>query len=287
MTLSMTGFSNLSQTFSYGCLTWEIRSVNHRYLEVDIQTQTEFKGLITDFKNKFKDKLSRGKIYASFTLDGSLSDNTLSINQIVLNQLNQVKLEINQKLDQDSELPLDFILEYPGILSEKKLDLDQVKKDATVVLEKALEHFISSREKEGKALKTILCEKLEQIKIHLNKIIKIAPVSYENYKKRLNDRLNKEMDSIDENRLMQELVYLAQKMDITEETDRLNQHLLTINDIFKTGGVIGRRLDFMMQELNRETNTIQSKSTDAILTQEAVEIKVLIEQMREQVQNIE
>lgn len=289
----MTAFARIQETCDSGSLTWEIRSVNHRYLEPGIKLPEDFKILETDIRKLITQYLERGKIDIGlrYKLDESSSKGAIYLNNDLVRRLAEVEQSVLDIVHEGQKLSVSNILSWPGVITDQQKDLSPLISIALSSLEKALKQLVETRETEGKALSemiTIRCEQIseivKQLRIHRPAMV-IA--MHEKWKANLNDKLQQWSESANESRLEQELAILAQKLDVDEELDRLDTHIAEVANVLKRKEAVGRRLDFLMQELNREANTLSSKSQDSVSTQWSVDLKVLIEQMREQVQNIE
>ena len=249
MIRSMTAFAHQESVTSEGKLSWELRTVNHRYLDVSLRLPEEFRALENNFRNQLQNRLQRGKLEASLRFTAGAKENsTIVVNEPLARALIIACRQIEILTNSPEPLRAVDILRWPGVTLDSPTDLDAVSKQATELLDKTINDLIATREREGKRIADMIDQRCEQIA---------------------------------------ELVLLAQRLDIDEELDRLLAHLDEIVAVLERDEPIGRRLDFLMQELNREANTLSSKSNDTETTQAAVDLKVLIEQMREQIQNIE
>jgi uncharacterized protein (TIGR00255 family) len=289
---SMTAFARVQETCDSGSLTWEIRSVNHRYLEPGIKLPEDFKLLETDIRKLIAKYLERGKIDIGlrYKLDESSTDD-IHLNDDLVRRLRVVEQTVLDIVHEGQTLSVSEILSWPGVITDQQKDLSPLISIALSSLEKALKQLIETRETEGKALGEMITTRCDQISeiVKQLRIHRPAMVTamHEKWKTNLNDKLQQWAESANESRLEQELAILAQKLDVDEELDRLDTHIVEVTNVLKRKEAVGRRLDFLMQELNREANTLSSKSQDSVSTQWSVDLKVLIEQMREQVQNIE
>jgi uncharacterized protein (TIGR00255 family) len=289
---SMTAFARVQETCDSGSLTWEIRSVNHRYLEPGIKLPEDFKLLETDIRKLIAKYLERGKIDIGlrYKLDESSTDD-IHLNDDLVRRLRVVEQSVLDIVHEGQTLSVSEILSWPGVITDQQKDLSPLISIALSSLEKALKQLIETRETEGKALGEMITTRCDQISeiVKQLRIHRPAMVTamHEKWKTNLNDKLQQWAESANESRLEQELAILAQKLDVDEELDRLDTHIVEVTNVLKRKEAVGRRLDFLMQELNREANTLSSKSQDSVSTQWSVDLKVLIEQMREQVQNIE
>jgi len=288
MTRSMTAFSRSSDAQTWGSLVWELRSVNHRYLDVIIKLPEELRSIENELRTRLTRELKRGKIECNLRYQADeIQQAEIQVNEALADEVLKACQLINKKLHQPSELNVIDVLKWPGVLDAPSIDLQPVINSAHQLFDEALNELCESRASEGQRLQALIeqrCSAMQQIvKDERARRPQIVQQTREKLQKKLAE-LKAEYDA---ERFEQELVYLAQKMDVDEELDRLDSHFVEIEKILKTSEPVGRRLDFIMQEFNREANTLGSKSTDINTTQASVELKVLIEQMREQVQNIE
>ncbi len=288
----MTAFARVQETCDSGTLTWELRSVNHRYLEPGLKLPEDFKALEPEIRKLISQYLKRGKIDLGlrYKLNQS-NEGVVRLNEDILHRLRQVEQEVLSIVHEGKKLSVAEILSWPGVIAESENDLSPLVSLALPSLENALKQLVKSRETEGKALQKMIssrCQQIadivQQLKAHRPTMMSAMREKWEN---NLNDKLKTWSESAGNNRLEQELVILAQKLDVDEELDRIDTHIKEVGKVLKRKEAVGRRLDFLMQELNREANTLGSKSQDSQTTQWSVDLKVLIEQMREQIQNIE
>jgi uncharacterized protein (TIGR00255 family) len=288
MISSMTAFAREEYRGELGQLSWEIRSVNHRYLEIFLRLPEELRVLETSVRERLNGRLSRGKLDVSLKYKpASAAEAGLQINQRMVDQLMEAEEELAEVLGVESSLrPLD-LLRWPGVLEEQEQDYTPVKQQAMALLETAIDSLIDSRLREGERLAEIVKLRCDAMLAQVDRVRGLMPDVLENMRNRIRDRLSEVMEELDESRLEQEMALLAQRLDVDEEMDRLETHLVEVERVLETDEPVGRRLDFLMQELNREANTLSSKSNDVEVTRAGVEMKVLIEQMREQIQNIE
>ncbi|MBE9568360.1 MAG: YicC family protein [Proteobacteria bacterium] len=288
MTKSMTAFARIQQNTDAGELVWELRSVNHRYLELHMKLPEDFRASEGRYREILQQRLKRGKVECLLRFNAStLQSGTIEVNQDQAKALVKACQKINNLLHQPSEVDPMEVLQWPGVVQESKLDMKPVLADAETALNAALDELIANREREGKRMAELIlqrCESIQQIVLDTRKNM---PEIQSRYQKKIHDRMEALKIEVNQDRLEQELVHLAQKMDVDEELDRLDSHLQEMRDVLARDEAVGRRLDFLMQELNREANTLGSKSADITSTNASVELKVLIEQMREQIQNIE
>lgn len=288
MTLSMTAFSRQQLDKEWGSLIWEIRSVNHRYLETSVRLPESFRIIENNVRDSIRKKLNRGKVECQLRFQsGELVESELRLNKELIEKLVRANNQINHIADLNSHLTSVEILRWPGVIAVQDVDNDKIKKKALELFDNTLDDLISNRKREGVALKGLLYQRLESIRDIITAIRIKMPEIITEQRKNLLGRLEELKAEFEPTRLEQEIALLAQKADIDEELDRLDSHLDEVERVIDSKGQKGRRLDFLMQELNREANTISSKSIVVDTTLGAVELKVLIEQMREQIQNIE
>lgn len=287
MIRSMTAYSRHETKGEWGVATWELRSVNQRYLETYIRLPEQFRSLEPVIRERLRARLTRGKIECNLRFDLDPAYQTeLILNKELAQQLVQAANWVKLQSDEGEINPVD-ILRWPGVMSAKSQDLDAVGSELMASLEIALDDFITTREREGSALKVLIEQRLEGVIEEVGKVRARMPEVLVWQRERLMSKLEEAAIQLDNNRIEQELIMLAQRIDVAEELDRLEAHVKETYSILKKKEAVGRRLDFMMQEFNRESNTLASKSINAEVTNSAIELKVLIEQMREQIQNIE
>jgi uncharacterized protein (TIGR00255 family) len=286
---SMTAFARCEQRTELGELIWELRSVNHRYLEPSLRLPEELRQLEGSVRERLGQLLSRGKIDASLRFKPSTaSQGNIEINQRVAAQLLAAADHLNQQLGRQLEPPsLMQLLQWPGVVEQQQTDLSPLLEQALALLNEALAQLIANRQREGVQLAELIRQRCSALRGQVGRVKQQMPEVIQAQRSRLQERLNELQGELEPGRLEQELVILAQRLDVDEEMDRLLAHLHEVESVIQRREPVGRRLDFLMQELNREANTLSSKSNDLVITQCGVEMKVLIEQMREQVQNIE
>ena len=288
MMLSMTAFSRQQADKEWGSLIWELRSVNHRYLETSVRLPESFRGLENVIRDTIRKKLNRGKIECQLrfqVVEASQSD--LQLNKELIAKLVRANDEINQIADLDNQLTSAEILRWPGVVADQDVDADTIEREAIDLFTSALDDLVSSRVREGEALKGMLNQRVVSIREIVASIRQKIPEIICGQRKNLLEKLEELKAELEPTRLEQEIAILAQKADVDEELDRMDSHLKEVERIIESNGQKGRRLDFLRQELNREANTLSSKSIVVGTTLGAVELKVLIEQMREQIQNVE
>lgn len=287
MIYSMTAFARLEVKKDWGDAVWEIRSVNQRYLENFFRLPEQFRGLENTLREKLRQNLTRGKIECALRIETKKQTNAeLNLNKELANQVIQSLQWIKTQAG-EGEINLTDVLRYPGVVEAQEQDLDAISQDLLTAFDELLKDFIAMRGREGEKLQAIIQQRLDAISVEADKVRSQMPAVLQWQRDRLLQRFEEAKISLDPQRVEQEMILLAQRVDVAEELDRLQMHVKETTNILKKGGAVGRKLDFMMQELNRESNTLASKSINADITASAVELKVLIEQMREQIQNLE
>ncbi|MCK8187814.1 YicC family protein [Erwinia amylovora] len=287
MIRSMTAYARRETKGEWGSAAWELRSVNQRYLETYIRLPEQFRGLEPVVRERIRNRLTRGKIEVNLRFDADpRAQSALVLNEKLAAQLVQAANWVKMQSDEGEINPVD-ILRWPGVMSAEEQDLDAISAQLLTALDAAIDEFIIARESEGAALKALIEQRLQGVSAEVIKVRAHMPDVLKWQRERLLSRLEDAQIQLENNRLEQELVMLAQRVDVAEELDRLEAHVKETYNILKKKEAVGRRLDFMMQEFNRESNTLGSKSINAEITASAIELKVLIEQMREQIQNIE
>jgi uncharacterized protein (TIGR00255 family) len=284
---SMTAFARHEIKGEWGNAVWEIRSVNQRFLETYFRLPEQFRGIEPVLRERFRKALNRGKVECNlrFTANPAAKGN-LTLNTNLADQLMTHAKTLSDSLDQASINPLE-IMRWPGVMEAEETDMNAVQADILAGFDQALADFIAARAREGENMAALIDQRLDGIVAQSEKVKAHMPEIIEWQRNRIIEKFKDAGIEPDSGRVEQELVLLAQKMDVDEEIDRLFSHVKETKSTLKKGGPQGRRLDFMMQEFNREANTLGSKSINADITNAAVELKVLIEQMREQIQNIE
>ncbi|HTO17876.1 MAG TPA: YicC/YloC family endoribonuclease [Pseudomonas sp.] len=287
MVHSMTAFARSERAGAYGTLSWELRSVNHRYLEPHLRLPDSFRDLEGPVREALRQGLSRGKVECTLRFTEAGSGQTLQVDRERAAQLITAAEEVAALIRQPAPInPLE-VLGWPGVLVGDAADPQALNAAALELFGEALAQLREGRAREGAELARLLEERLDAIRAEVATLREQVPQMLGLQRQKILDRFAELRLEADSQRLEQELVMLAQKSDVAEELDRLNTHVGEVRRVLKSGGAAGRRLDFLMQELNREANTLGSKAYDPRSTQAAVNLKVLIEQMREQVQNIE
>ncbi|WP_336367362.1 YicC/YloC family endoribonuclease [Marinobacter sp. C2H3] len=288
MIRSMTAFARQDASGEWGTLTCEIRTVNHRYLEPAFRLPEALRELETPFRDTLRSVLGRGKVDVSMRLQATdAAAKGFEINDDIARSVNDAANHINRMLDNPAHISALDILRWPGVLSVPEQDFGEAKAAAQSLFEATVKALVDVREREGERLRPLFDERLSAMAERVAEVRGRMPDLLAAQEAHLRERFEKAQVELDPERITQEMVLLAQKSDVAEELDRLDAHIAEVRDTLNSNDAIGRRLDFLMQELNREANTLSSKSLDAAVTRAAVDLKVLIEQMREQVQNLE
>jgi uncharacterized protein (TIGR00255 family) len=284
----MTAYAGNEARIGDSTLNCELRSVNHRYCDITIKLPDHFRFIEADLRSLIAAKINRGKIECSLSVKKQPKDAqhfNININAVI------ALLAATDQIEEQMQASLSFsaldVLAFPGIQQEPTTDKSHLNEEITHLVKQTLTQFLEVREREGAQLKVLIEERCIKMQGFVALASKRMPEVLLLIRNKLTDRITELVVQPDFDRLEQELVFLAQKLDITEELDRLDTHVTEVLRVLKEKDPVGRRLDFLMQELNREANTLGSKSTDKEMTQIAIELKVLIEQMREQIQNIE
>ncbi|XSG85128.1 MAG: YicC/YloC family endoribonuclease [Methylohalobius sp. ZOD2] len=288
MVYSMTAFSEHEGRTPQYTLRWEIRSLNSRYLDLILRLPDNLRFLEPEIRKQIGGRLNRGKVECGLKLGPSTDASfAFELNRPVAEAVVRALSEIDPLLEASAPVSPLEVARWPGVLQEAGMDRQAVEAAALESLEAALEKLLTMRQREGAQLAQFLRQRCEKIRRQVTQARQALPQALPQLRDKLLGKIREMTQSPDFDRLEQELVYLAQKWDVTEELDRLDTHLEEVDRLLTQDHPIGRRLDFLCQEMNREANTLAAKSASTALTQYAIEIKVLIEQMREQVQNIE
>ncbi|MBG6558249.1 YicC family protein [Pseudomonas aeruginosa] len=287
MVHSMTAFARVEQAGTHGTLSWELRSVNHRYLEPHLRLPDAFRDLEGAVREALRQGLSRGKVECTLRFAEETAGKSLQGDQERARQRGAAAEGVAALIRQPAPLDPLAVLAWPGVLVADSADPQALNAAALEAFGQALEQLKAGRSREGLELAKLLNDRLDAMLVEVGNLRELVPTMLANQRQKILARFAELKAELDPQRLEQELVLLAQKSDVAEELDRLATHVGEVRRVLKAGGAAGRRLDFLMQELNREANTLGSKAFDPRSTQAAVNLKVLIEQMREQVQNIE
>ena len=288
MILSMTGYASQEHNTKNGVLLIECRSVNHRYLELQLKLDDNLRLFEATARELIQAKLGRGKVDIRMNMIREASMNTApQLNHTVLQQIAESAKTAAQYFPHTQAVNMLDILRMPGVMVAEALDADALEADFKQVLNQVLQHLIDARAREGEKLKAVILDRLQQVEQHVTKVKPMMPALIQQYQTKLTIKLQEATNGHDDDRIRQEMVLYAQRIDVDEELSRLDSHISEVKRILQAGGSVGKRLDFLMQEMNREANTLGSKSVAVETSQISMELKVLIEQMREQIQNIE
>lgn len=287
MIQSMTGFARAENSGEWGELTWELRSVNHRYLDVHLRLPEGLRGLEPDIRDQVARALGRGKVDCSLRLQEAQRQDRLEVDADRLSAVARVCEQVRQSMPEAASPDSLSVLQWPGVLKQAQVDNEALGAAALDTLKTALKGLAEARAGEGERLEEILRDRCDGIAERVRQVRARLPEVRVNWEEKIRSRLDELDQPVDPGRLEQEIIIFAQRMDVDEELSRLEAHLKNFAKALKAREPVGRRMDFLMQEFNREANTLGSKSQDPEISSHAVEMKVLIEQMREQVQNIE
>jgi uncharacterized protein (TIGR00255 family) len=287
MILSMTGFAAVAQELPGAALAVELRSVNHRYLDLTLRLPDEFRVMETALRERIAAELKRGKVEFRVSLARREGAGTFAVDPARIRDLARTAAEVRRIVPEAAPLPLAEILRWPGVVVEASLPPEELAARLHAMVDQALSELAASRAREGEKLQRLLLARCADIEAQVARVAPRVPAIHAAYVEKLGARLREAGVDPAEDRLRQELAVFATKVDVAEEVARLATHVHEVRRVLTSGGSVGKRLDFLAQELHREANTLGSKSVDSELSQVALELKVAIEQMREQVQNIE
>jgi uncharacterized protein (TIGR00255 family) len=287
MIRSMTGFARRERQFPWGMLAWEVRTVNHRFLEIGCRLPEEFRAQESDLRALIAASVRRGKIDCTLSFRPSIAATSLEVDAVLLQSLTERAQQIAAQIGAAGRVDVMDVLRWPGIVRDTGRDVRPMLEAAQVLLGEALAELARFRDSEGARLQEALELRCRGLLEFSARVAERLPEVRARIKAKLTERIAQLVSEVNHERLEQELAILAQRLDVDEEIDRLRGHVTEVRKTFAGDEPAGRRLDFLMQELNREANTLSSKSQDIETTRAAVDMKVLIEQMREQVQNIE
>lgn len=285
---SMTAYAEGSLQQPEGQLIWVIKSVNHRYLDCQLRLPDDFRHLEIPLRQKLKDRLARGKVEATlyFTPDSGHVARSMSLDSVLVTELKRLLQELGEGVD-DRSVELMRLLHWPGMINYEQLDLAGAYEAAVKLFDRVLDDFTEARANEGQAIHEVLAQRLDGIEAQVALVRAHAPKIQAQIQNKIESKLAALNVTLDAERMEQEVALLLQKSDVEEELDRLDVHVSEVRRVMEGDEACGRRLDFLIQELNREANTLGSKATLVETSQVSVELKVLIEQLREQIQNIE
>lgn len=288
MIFSMTGYASLEREVANGVLVLELRSVNHRYLELQLKLDDNVRSFEPLVRELMTTHLKRGKVECRLSLaQRNVESRQAQLDEHVLQQLAQMTVSVQRHFPESRPLSVADILRWPGVMLGEAQDSQALALAIQESLLQALQQMTDARAREGSKLKQIILERLAEIEAQVAKVRPLLPSQMQIYQERLATKLRDALNGVDEERVRQELVIFAQRIDVDEELSRLGAHVVEVKRILEAGSPAGKQLDFLMQELNREANTLGSKSVSTEVSQAAMALKLLIEQMREQIQNIE
>ena len=288
MIFSMTGYAAQEKSLDNATLILELRAVNSRYLDLHFKLDDNLRSLEPLMRELIGEQLSRGKIECKLNLMArTTTPQAAQIDPAMLQQLAAMQAIAKQHFPQSRELSVADILRWPGVLISEAEGESKLAEEVNALLQEGLQALNASRAREGEKLKALILERLVQIEQLVETVKPLLPTLTQEYQAKLEAKLNDSLKNLDPERLAQELVLFAQRIDVDEELSRLTAHISEVKRILNSDAPAGKRLDFLMQELNREANTLGSKSVAVETTKVSMELKVLIEQMREQIQNIE
>jgi len=298
----MTGYAISARESDAGTITLELKSVNSRFLDLQFRMNDDLRSLEPLLREAIMGKVQRGKVECRLSFGRKANSGTsLAINETLLSSLAKAQQQVLTQFDQARPLTVNELLRWPGVLSDSEVGEDNLLADVQATMATVLDAFVESREREGAALETMLLSRVSDIEQIVQRITPLIPKAIEQFRQKAIDRMQEALGiclaegsptpsiSKDEvqDRIRQEVTLYGIRMDVAEELTRLSGHLIETRAILKKGGQVGKRLDFMMQELNREANTLGSKAALKELSDASMQMKLLIEQMREQVQNLE
>lgn len=286
MIFSMTGFAKYEWQNQWGSFAWEVRSLNNRYLDINIKLPELFRDLEMQAREKVREKLQRGKLDLFLRIQLNSNMQSMAIDEEALEQLQNAVEKLSGHFPQ-AQLDLVRLLQWPGVLKSEELVMPDLQQEGIKGLEQLLLQLLDARQREGQNLKKMILDRLQEMRQYVSQAKAVIPEVLQLQREKLLQRLQDAQVTYVQERIDQELVLAAQRIDVAEEIDRLSMHIDEMQRILEQGGAVGRRLDFLTQEMHREANTLGSKSTHSVTTKSSLELKILIEQIREQVQNIE
>jgi len=288
MIRSMTAFARKERTEDWGTAYWELRSVNNRYLDVTPRLPEDVRAIESAIRERVRARLGRGKVDCTLRLSlGAGNGANLELNLALAKRVAEATREVDALLHDPARVSAVDVLRWPGVVQTQSPDVDALGGAVLGVLDEALDELVSTREREGQHIHELIVQRCDEMQIIVDAVRKRLPEVLAACHQRLRDRLAEFSEQLNEERLEQEMAVLVHKTDVAEELDRLDAHVKEVRRVLGNDEPAGRRLDFLMQELNREANTLGSKSIDTETTRASVDLKVRIEQMREQIQNVE
>jgi uncharacterized protein (TIGR00255 family) len=288
MIQSMTGYAALARETAQGSLFLELKSVNNRFLDVQFRVIEELRSLEPNLREQITAKIGRGKLDCriSFT-PAAVAGKQLSLNAELLARLGELEREVRAAMPEAQPLRAGEVLRWPGMLGEAAIISDELREPCLALMRDALTELCATRTREGAKLRDMILERVAKMQALVDRVAPLLPLAVAAYQEKLAARLREALAANDEERIRQEISVFGMKADVAEELNRLAAHLQEVKRVLDTDGAAGKRLDFLMQELNREANTLGSKSVSREVSEASIELKLLIEQMREQIQNIE
>lgn len=283
----MTGFAAVTREFAFGALAVEMRSVNNRYLDLQFRLPEEMRAVEPSLREIITARLSRGKVECRVTLTSAPAAAAPQLNVALLKQLAQLNTQVIEHLPGAGILRAADVLRWPGVLATETPSSDALREACRELVADALTDFVAARAREGARLKDAILAHASSVEARYTTVAPRLPAAMAAAREKLTARLKEALGSVDDERVRQEIVLYTARIDVDEELTRLKSHVAELRRILAKGGAAGKRLDFLMQELNREANTLGSKAADIEITQVSMDLKLLIEQMREQIQNIE
>lgn len=286
--LSMTGFAACESRFAGGTLLIELRAVNHRYLELHVKIEDSLRQFEPMVRELLQSRLGRGKVECRLSLKSDpTSQHALALNTQVVTQVSQTLTTLRQHFPDAQAINLVDVFKLPGVIQGEAIDAEALASSLQRGLTQAVQELVAARQREGEKLKQVLLDRLQGVREQVSIVKPLLPQLIQHYQEKLAAKLREVIHSDNDERIRQEIVLFAQRIDVDEELARLQSHIAEMDRILSAGGAVGKKLDFLMQEMNREANTLGSKSVSIETTQVSMQLKVLIEQMREQIQNIE
>jgi uncharacterized protein (TIGR00255 family) len=284
----MTGYAAASADSPRGRLSLELRSVNSRFLDLQLRVAEELRALEPALREMITGRVSRGKLDCRFYLNETgISEKPQRLNAQALSRLRQLGDEAKKAFPEAAPLRIADVLRWPGVIAEEPADEETLRKISSDICRRALDELLAMRGREGAKLAASILERVATMRQRVDEVAPLVPQSIAAYQTKITERLKEAIGSADDDRIRAELALFSAKVDVGEELDRLRAHLGEVQRTLTRGGAVGKRLDFLAQELNREANTIASKSASQQVSDCALELKLLVEQIREQVQNIE
>ena len=288
MIQSMTGYASKTRELANGSLSLELKSVNSRFLDIHFRIGDELRSAEPALREAIAARVGRGKVECrAYFMASARGAQQLAINAALLGQLGDLDAEVRRQLPEARPLAVGEVLRWPGIFGEETVDSEALLAAALATAQEALEDFSASRKREGEKLKAVIKERVDRMRVLVDQVAPHIPAAQAAFQDKLKQRLIDAIGSADDERVRQEVIVFAARIDVAEELARLVTHLDEVERVLKQGGAVGKRLDFLMQELNREANTLGSKSVVSEVSKTAMDLKLLIEQMREQIQNLE